>query len=187
MQIGKVLYPITTLGPGVRVGVWTTGCLKNCKGCSNPELQIFDESTDIEPEKLVQALDEFSYEGVTVSGGEPFLQVAQLKKLIEAFLLRGVEDILVYTGYWKEELEAKHDKDIEYIFSHIAVLIDGPFVQELVDDTPLRGSSNQRVWVFKEAFTEKYRACLEEEKRIEVFRFDHETHYIGIPKKNSEK
>ncbi len=38
MQIDRVLFPITTLGPGNRIGIWTIGCPHKCYNCSNPEL-----------------------------------------------------------------------------------------------------------------------------------------------------
>ena len=50
--------------------------------------------------------------------------------------LRGIR----WTGYWYDDI-----KDHE-IMKHVDVLVDGPFVRELKDNTlKWRGSSNQRV------------------------------------------
>lgn len=38
MFVDRIYFPVTTLGPGERVVVWTCGCTKRCPGCANPEL-----------------------------------------------------------------------------------------------------------------------------------------------------
>ncbi len=187
MQIGKILYPVTTLGPGKRTGIWTTGCNRRCKGCSNPELRMPDSSAESDVKEVAKRVLATGCEGVTVSGGEPFLQKKELAELIRILREGGIDDILVYTGYLKEELEDMKDADTDFILGNITALIDGPFVQELVDDKPLRGSSNQRVIVFDEKYREKYDKCLKEEKRVDIFEFDGETHFIGIPFRDYEK
>ena len=181
MQVGKILFPITTLGPGQRLGLWMLGCTRNCDGCSNPELQVFDASKNIEVDKLIDFILDAQCDGVTISGGEPFLQVKELRKLIEKLNTAGIDDILVYTGFLKETLENRKDPDIDYILSNIAVLIDGPFIKDLVDDVPLRGSSNQRVWLYKEQNQKAYSDCLNDVKRIDIIELKGETHFIGIP------
>lgn len=181
MQIGKILYPITSLGPGTRLGIWTQGCEKRCKGCSNPELREFDASKDVDVQKVFDATKSMRFDGLTISGGEPFLQAKDLARLVKLYLEAGCEDILVYSGYTMEELLEKNDADINYVLTHIAVLIDGPFVEELVDGVPLRGSSNQRVLVLNERFKDAYEQFLKQEKKVDIFCFPDETHFIGIP------
>ena len=187
MQIGKILFPVTTLGPGKRVGIWVLGCNRNCKGCSNPELQFFDVLKDVQVDKIVDFIKTLNFEGVTISGGEPFLQIEELKLLICQLREAGIDDILVYSGFTKQELEKMHNPNVDYILSHITVLIDGPFMKELVDDVPLRGSSNQRVWLFDRRYEQQYLACLSEEKKVDIFQFKNEIHFIGIPFKDYKK
>ncbi len=181
MQIGKILFPITTLGPGRRLGIWTQGCNRFCVGCSNPELQTFDESKSVTPEEIFECTSAFPYDGITVSGGEPFLQAADLKRLLTLYLEAGCEDILVYTGFTIRQLMEKKDEDVNWILANIAALIDGPFVEALVDDTPLRGSSNQGVWIFNAKYKQAYENVMSGEKKVDVFRFADEVHFIGIP------
>ena len=187
MQIGKILYPITTLGPGRRLGIWTQGCTRFCKGCSNPELQIFDKTKDVSVKEIFNATKTLIFDGITISGGEPFVDPEALRALVEQYADAGYEDILVYTGYTMEELVSKKNPDIDYVLSHIAVLIDGPFVESLVDSVPLRGSSNQRVLVLNEKYKESYEKLLREEKKVDIFRFEEGTHFIGIPFKGYDE
>lgn len=181
MQIGKILFPVTTLGPGKRLGIWVQGCNRFCNGCSNPELQIFDESKDISPDKIFEATVNLGFSGVTVSGGEPFLQIQDLKTLVEHYYEAGYDDILVYTGFSLDELLDKDDENINFILSHIAVLIDGPFYIKLVDDVPIRGSSNQNVWILNSKHKNEYETLLTMEKKVDIFCFEDDIHFIGIP------
>lgn len=186
MQIGKILFPITTLGPGRRAGVWVTGCNRRCDGCSNPELRIFDASKDLPTEQVFELISAFDCDGVTVTGGEPFLQVAALRRLVELLTGAGMRDILIYSGFTVEQLAAMRDADVDYILGNIAVLIDGEYVKELADGVPLRGSSNQRVLIMNDEFKSAYERALAEEKRVNVFDFGGETHFIGIPLENGD-
>ena len=181
MQIGKILFPVTTLGPGKRVGIWVQGCNLFCVGCANPELQIFDDSKDISVEKIFEATYNMGFDGITISGGEPFSQVCELRELIYLFKKSGYEDILVYTGYKLDELVNKNDENINYILSNIAVLIDGPFEIDLVDDIPLRGSSNQNIWILNSKYRDEYEKYLAQEKKVDIFCFEDDVHFIGIP------
>lgn len=181
MQVGKILFPVTTLGPGKRLGIWVQGCNRFCKGCSNPELQIFDESKDISPDKIFEATINLGFDGVTISGGEPFLQIQDLRALVECYLDAGYEDILIYTGFGLNELMDRNDENINFILTHIAVLIDGPFDVNLVDSFPLRGSSNQNVWILNSKYKNEYEKLLMEDKTVDIFCFEDDIHFIGIP------
>ena len=44
MQVDRLLFPVTALGPGNRLAMWMIGCHKRCKKCANPELQNFDKT-----------------------------------------------------------------------------------------------------------------------------------------------
>ena len=55
-------------------------------------------------------------------------------------------NIICYTGYTIEELQAMNNSDIDELLNICDWLIDGKFVEELKDLTlPFRGSSNQRI------------------------------------------
>ncbi len=84
-------------------------------------------------------------QGVTFSGGEPFLQPAPLADLAQKLHSNGL-DVVTYTGYTLEKLKAMKDKGIDALLRETDLLIDGPFQFEKRDLTlPFRGSRNQRV------------------------------------------
>lgn len=133
-----------TLGPGNRFVVWTQGCHRQCKGCITPESRPSDAGRDVDLETLASAvINNKQISGITISGGEPFLQAKQLNLLLEQITTARPElDVIIYTGYLIEELNWQDALDV---LSKTDLLIDGPYVETLNDGIGLRGSSNQRL------------------------------------------
>lgn len=159
MNVARILYPVKVLGPGERIGIWVTGCNRGCKGCSNPELWERRPECEVSVEeiyKLICRLTESHHvDGFTISGGEPMLQAKELSELVDQ--IKSIsDDILVYTGYQIEELRDSPDPSVTHLLSSIAVLIDGPYIEELNDNTVLRGSSNQRIHILSIAYRDVY-------------------------------
>ena len=157
MKTGRIIYPVYTLGPGKRVGIWLSGCNKRCEGCGNPELWDSGYGKDLSPAEIMVIVREFAssdeVDGFTISGGEPFLQKEELALLL-SMLSEISEDILVYTGYKAEEITAD--------LSDIAVLIDGEYIHSLCDGHILKGSSNQRIHFLKEEYRKSYEQYIRE-------------------------
>lgn len=185
MQIDHVFYPLRALGPNNRIGIWVRGCNRNCYNCSNPELQYFDKSKEIDIHLFFETIKAIPFEGVTISGGEPFLQISELRKLVQLIEEElKIKDILIFTGFRKEELDNLQSEDVEYIFKHIAVLIDGPYVEELHTELPLQGSSNQRVIFLNEEVKPIYEEYMSKEKTFDIKVEGHERYIFGIPMKD---
>ena len=85
------------------------------------------------------------HDGVTILGGEPFLQVEGLLVLVTALKARD-QHITLYSGYTLEELHSLPNPHIVSILENADILIDGPFIKELSDNAgEWRGSTNQRI------------------------------------------
>lgn len=185
MEIGKVLYPIKSLGIKTRVAIWTIGCFRNCFNCSNPELQYSDASKDVNVELIIESIKDYDFQGVTISGGEPFLQIHELAKLVKLINEElHIDDILIFTGYTLLELENMHDDDVNYILKHISVLVDGPYIEQKHIELPLRGSENQIVHILNKKYQSLYLDYQAKEKIFDIFKDSNEVHIIGIPIKN---
>lgn len=180
MYIRRIYYPLKTLGPGDRVVIYVMGCNKNCKGCMSKELQVRDEKYNISVSEVIKQIKEYyvkdSEIGITISGGEPFLQV-ELDELINKIREMGIDDILVYSGYTYEEL-CKMGK--QEIINKVSVLIEGEYIEELNDNKPLRGSSNQRIIFIDDKIKEKYSGCLGKKREIEYVVDDETINIYGI-------
>lgn len=179
MYIARILYPVEVLGPGKRIGIWFCGCSHGCKGCSNPELWQRQEKYKISIELVLKLICQISdanpVDGFTITGGDPMEQSEELSCLLEKLKLIN-DDVLVYTGFEIEELSEKQLKNV-------SVLIDGKYVEELNDNSLLRGSSNQRIHILEETQKNKYERYLREEtNKIQNFTTNDGIVSVGIHK-----
>lgn len=142
IYISRIHYPVTTLGPGRRVGIWFQGCSIRCPGCISADTWVTDRGrTSVED--VMAAIDVWidNADGVTISGGEPFDQLAALLELLCQLRRRFAGDIMVYSGYQFNELITS----LENTDGTIDALISGPFDYTAPQTLPIRGSDNQRL------------------------------------------
>ena len=178
LSIARVFYPVTVLGPGKRIGIWTAGCNNNCRGCISPELKSVDNGIEMSTNDIISIINKVDYEidGITISGGEPFLYPLDLLDLVIA-LERITEDIIVFTGYDYDVL--KENRNTSDILQHISVLIDGVFDDTKIDKRGLRGSTNQRIIVLRNH--ERYSHLEYCNREIQTVIYNHKILSIGIP------
>lgn len=140
LRLHMTAAPVRTLGPYSRFGIWVQGCRRKCPGCVTPDAQPLGGGYEVKVDELVRLiLHEPSVEGLTISGGEPFLQADALCELIDQVRSFAPLGVILYTGYLYEEI-------CEQPLARLCdAIIDGPYVEELDDGGSLRGSSNQRL------------------------------------------
>lgn len=154
MYIARILYPVKNLGPGDRLGIWVSGCSRNCLGCANPELhkQLPEQQISLDGfKKIVYMLPELP-KALTITGGEPFDQANELASLCNWFSSTVSKDIFIYTGYTLQQLKDTDDENVKSVLSHIAALVDGEYIQELNMGNKIKGSENQKLFVFREEY-----------------------------------
>ncbi|HZU12132.1 MAG TPA: 4Fe-4S single cluster domain-containing protein [Chloroflexota bacterium] len=137
-------------GPGRRSSVLFQSCPLGCSQCWVPQLHSSDAGALVPVDRLAAVLLDPAYErdGVSIAGGEPFVQPEGLWALIQVLRARGCVHILVYSGYTYERLQrmAGQQPAIGAILDEVNVLVDGPYVRTLADrGGPWTGSGNQRV------------------------------------------
>ncbi len=95
--------------------------------------------------ELLLAADGEPRDGVTVLGGEPFLQPEGLAALMRELKKRN-HHITLYSGYTIEELRARPEPSVHEALALADILIDGPFVASLTNGAnEWRGSTNQQI------------------------------------------
>lgn len=128
-------------GQGIRMVIWSQGCKMACPGCHNPETHNPCGGKEFDIEELKNEITKYAkyHQGITLSGGDPFLQPEANKELANHAHSLGL-DVWAYCGKTYEQLQDN------VLLSSCDVLIDGPFIKELRDVTlAFRGSSNQRI------------------------------------------
>lgn len=182
MRIERALTNVETLGPGRRLAIWVNGCKRRCPGCVSKRLQLANIATEFPIEEYFEGFDFSKVDGVTISGGEPFEQIAELSKLVCYLKKEKIEDILVYTGYQLSELQAMQNQDVDTILENIAVLIDGPYILELDDQKHnLKGSSNQEIHYLLPKYETKYQEYIKTTRKMQEFEIENTLIGVGIP------
>jgi len=150
LRIADIVNDSIVDGPGLRFTVFVQGCKHNCKGCHNPDTHNLYGGRLVDTDYI---LSEFYknplLDGITFSGGEPFLQPKPLSVIAKDIKSAGF-NVIVYTGFTWEKLMENKENYYE-LLEYTDILIDGPFIEELKSyDLMFKGSSNQRaIDVFK--------------------------------------
>ncbi|MCL2588704.1 MAG: pyruvate formate-lyase-activating protein [Oscillospiraceae bacterium] len=96
-------------GPGIRYVVFFAGCNLRCKYCHNPDTWKMKNGYESTVDELLRDIKkyksylQFSGGGVTISGGEPFLQPDFLVELLRACQSAGIHTALDTSGNTKPE------------------------------------------------------------------------------------
>ena len=145
LQVAGFLDNSAVNGEGLRSVVFLSGCYHNCPGCHNKDMQdpCYGESISLQ-DIIARIKDNIPIiNGVTISGGEPFLQGSALLPLLKEVRALSL-NCWVYTGYTYREILA--NEDLKQLLPWIDVLVDGRFEEELLThDIPYVGSTNQRI------------------------------------------
>lgn len=140
------LYPDSIVdGMGLRITIFFQGCLRHCKGCHNPDSLPISGGYLADTDAIIKLFDQDPLlDGITLSGGEPFLQPAAALELAKKAREKNLT-VWCYTGFTFEEILEWDDNRLE-LLKNINVLIDGPYVEEERSlDILWRGSRNQRM------------------------------------------
>ena len=176
-------FPVVTLGPGRRLGIWLQGCSVHCKGCIAPENQPFDEAFAVPLDAFIKEITPVLNEatGITISGGEPLDQANVLIDFLTEINQRGIDDILLYSGYTKDKILSEYPQ----ISGLIAALIDGQFIEGAATEAVWKGSENQTLTIFNEKYRENYETWSKFTKRdFQLIKNETGYYILGIPNQN---
>ena len=148
IKIAGIVKESIVDGPGIRLVVFTQGCVHSCTGCHNPETHSFSEGYYINIHEIVEMVRKDPLlDGITLSGGDPFHQGRVSAALAKEIKKIGL-NVITYTGYTFEEIMKEIDINIGWkeLLYETDILIDGKFD---IDKKSLllkfRGSENQRI------------------------------------------
>lgn len=160
LRISRSHFPVTALGPGLRLGVWVQGCPLGCKGCMSRDTWDPDGGVEVDIadlERRWRGAVNRGATGLTVSGGEPMAQAKALRTFLESVRRVVAEsggefDVLVYTGYDLEEL----DTDQLEAMDLADAVITGRYDAARPTDLLWRGSANQSLLIRSDLGQRRY-------------------------------
>lgn len=183
VDLSRVHYPVTTLGPGRRIGVWFQGCSIGCSGCISPDTWARGEGQTTVDALMAMVTPWLSEaDGLTVSGGEPFEQPQALAIFLQIVRQRADLDVLVFSGLPYASLEP-------WLETHpglIDALMSEPFEKSAPQTLALRGSDNQILHQLtdrgRSRFNDFERKATAADRRLDVM-FDEAggASFAGIP------
>jgi pyruvate formate lyase activating enzyme len=97
-------------GPGVRLVAWLTGCQFRCAYCHNPDTWKMSNGMPVSLARAIEVVKQYRTSlksmkgGLTVSGGEPFLQQRFLIRLFKAVREAGIHTAVDTNGYFGDRL-----------------------------------------------------------------------------------
>ncbi len=111
----------TVDGPGVRYVVFVQGCPMRCKYCHNPDTWEMNAGTLMEPEYIIEQYERnkgfYKNGGITVTGGEPLMQIDFLIDLFTLAKKKNIHTCIDSSGIAfnpnSPKLMAKFDKLME--------------------------------------------------------------------------
>jgi len=186
IAISRLHFPVTTLGPGRRVGIWTQGCSIRCSGCISADTWVASRGVTC-VDNVMSAITPWLdvSDGVTISGGEPFDQPEALKQLLRRIRSVTAVDILVFSGH-----------PIEAISEHLLkmnglvdAIISDPYVQDQAQTLALRGSDNQRLTLLTDLGAQRFsqfeRPASPDDNKLDLMTGDDGEFWMaGIPRRD---
>ena len=136
-------------GPGIRFVIFVQGCGMRCEFCHNPDTWNMQKGQEFTSDELLEkAIRYKSYwgdkGGITVSGGEPLLQMDFLTELFRKAKEAGVHTTLDTSGNPYTTKEPWHSKWLELMKYTDILLLDIKQIDE-AEHIKLTGHSNKNI------------------------------------------
>lgn len=146
----------TVDGPGIRFVIFMQGCPLRCQYCHNPDTWQTDTNKLITVDEIMQKYDgvkEFVQSGgITVTGGEPLLQIDFVTELFKVAKAHGIHTALDTSGIiFNPENTENINKLLKYTD---LVLLDIKHIDD-EEHKKLTGASNKNILAFAQYLSEK--------------------------------
>lgn len=148
IRLAGIIRESVVDGPGWRFVIFGQGCPHNCEGCQNPETHDFGGGYISDTDRILKAVSEDPLlSGITLSGGDPFVQAEEFSVLAKGAHDLGL-NVVTYTGWTIEQLLAGMESHPSWrkLLEETDILVDGKFdISKKSLEVKFRGSRNQRV------------------------------------------
>jgi pyruvate formate lyase activating enzyme len=101
-------------GPGLRAVLFVSGCLLRCTYCHNPDTWHLKDGTHISAQQVIDRLGQFASAlraldgGLTISGGEPMVQLAFTKQILAGAKKLGLHTAIETSGFLGDRVDESY-------------------------------------------------------------------------------
>jgi pyruvate formate lyase activating enzyme len=112
-------------GPAVRVVLFVSGCLLRCSYCHNPDTWHLKDGTHISAQHVIDRLATFAPAlrsldgGLTISGGEPMVQLAFTQRILAAAKRMGLHTAIETSGFLGDRADDRYLSSLDLVLLDI--------------------------------------------------------------------
>ena len=145
----------TVDGPGIRFVVFTQGCPLRCVYCHNPDSWNYDTDNLMSVEDILvqyEGVKEFCAGGITVTGGEPLVQIDFITELFKQAQEKGIHTALDTSGLL---FNLQNTNKIDELLKYTSlVMLDIKHIDDN-EHKKLTGHSNKAILDFAKYLSDK--------------------------------
>ena len=148
----------TVDGPGIRYVVFLQGCPLRCKFCHNPDTWDLRQGTEMSADELIDAYMKnrafYSKGGITVTGGEPLMQLDFLTELFTKAKRYDIHTCIDTSGITYRENDGEYEQRLRKLIAVTdLVMLDIKHIDSEKHKS-LTGAGNENILAFAK-FLEK--------------------------------
>jgi len=112
-------------GPGLRVVLFVSGCLLRCTYCHNPDTWHLKDGTYVSAQQVIDRLGTFVSAlrsldgGLTISGGEPMVQLAFTRRILAAAKQMGLHTAIETSGFLGDRVDDRYLSHLDLVLLDI--------------------------------------------------------------------
>ena len=112
-------------GPGLRLVLFVSGCLLRCTYCHNPDTWHLKDGTYVSAQQVLDRLASFASPllalggGLTISGGEPMVQLAFTKRIFAGAKEMGLHTAIETSGFLGDRADDSYLSVVDLILLDI--------------------------------------------------------------------
>jgi pyruvate formate lyase activating enzyme len=112
-------------GPGLRVVLFVSGCLLRCSYCHNPDTWHLKDGTHVAAQQVIDRLGTFAPAlrsldgGLTISGGEPMVQLAFTRRILAAAKGMGLHTAIETSGFLGDRVDDRYLSALDLVLLDI--------------------------------------------------------------------
>ena len=112
-------------GPGLRLVLFLSGCLLRCSYCHNPDTWHLKDGTYVSIDQVLRRIGDFAPSiqalggGLTISGGEPMVQLAFTKRILAGARRIGLRTAIQTSGFLGDRADESFLSEVDLVLLDI--------------------------------------------------------------------